>query len=754
MAVLALGAALSCTNAGLQPNETEVPDDLDNLLRITGDFCAQPDADIRFPVKVLLMIDNSTSLQCTDPGPADTLGDPSGRGVRGAAIERVINDVLAQEDAYIGVVSFSANIRSVGFTRDRAAINQVAYPGGLEPKTDYQGVLSTAISLLENDMLSVGSAELARTRYVVVMVSDGTPDPECNAGCEDDPNTCSNGEDDDGDGLVDAVDPDCADIDDADLHPDILSCLPGADVCICNLSRTQIEDALGDEADIAYVDFRGRCPAYNNYDTIVRRVEDLVALRDEYGVASITFNSVFLFTNQATAAANCTDTDGSLFGFNSARARSLLSAMAEAGEGVFRDVDVASGDTSFLSFSFLQLDAEQALQSIVAVSTNAVRAPLEAGGDPDVGGALLIDTEPDGAPDVDEAVIGLSTTNPDTEGDGYTDMFEMRFDGFDPVDANVPAVRCVSQTDLDGDGLRDCEESHLGTDPRDSDTDRDHITDGVEVRFGLDPTTNDVLQDADFDDIPNGDEVRGGTNPLSPDDGLYRRERIQYGLDDLGRFVVPGGSDERRCHRYDVRRVPLVTTPVVDNHGRNRVLIYAQEQPSNLGGAEVTTTVACFEAVYRGGQVKSPASGVIDVSAERWETLRESLQARFDALNASCQWFGGTAIDRGQLETSIQSCMPEVTEIDGFGYTFSDIRRLLRAYFASNGTPQMAAHPSDLFVPIETFDPDTDCHRPWELELLLEMLEEVRTVCGRCEEPAPSADDPDAPFYSPCCTAS
>lgn len=740
---MAAAALVSCTDAGLQPAEQEVPPDLDNLLRVRGDFCAQPDADIRFPVKVLLMVDQSTSLQCTDP---------PDRGVRFRAINQMIDDVLAQPDTQIGVIGFSANIRTQNFTRDRDLINAVAGTMSLEPKTDYQGVLSTAIEMLEADMQAVGTAERARTRYITVMVSDGAPDPECNAGCEDDPINCGNGLDDDGDGLIDGADPDCDDIMNADLHPDILSCQPMfGSPCICNLSRAQIEEALGDEADIAYVDFQGRCPAYNNYDTLTRRVEDLIALRDVYDVGSVSFNSVFLFTTQATADERCADMGGMTFGFNSERARALLSAMAQAGDGTFRDVDSASMDTSFLSFDFRALEAEQALQSIIALNTNAIRAALDPGGDPDIGGELLIDAEADFAPDRFEAMIGLAVDDADSDGDGYSDFFEMRQDSYDPADPAVPAVRCANRTDLDGDGLRDCEELQLGTDPRDPDTDRDRIPDGIELRAGLDPTTDDVLQDADFDDVPNGDEVRGGTNPLSPDDGLYRRERMQYGLDDLGRFVVPGGTEERRCHRYDVRRIPLVTTPVPENHGRNRILIYSQEQPTSLGGAERTTTVACFEAVFRGGQVKSPRSGVIDVTAEHWETLRESLQARFDTLNGSCEWFGGAAIGRGELESTIQSCMPPAIEIDGFGYTYPEVRTLLRSYFESNGTPNMQAHPSELFVPIETFQPDRDCHRPWELELLLDILEEVRATCGRCAQPAPDPDDPDAPFYSPCC---
>jgi hypothetical protein len=97
---------------------------------------------------------------------------------------------------------------------------------------------------------------------------------------------------------------------------------------------------------------------------------------------------------------------------------------------------------------------------------------------------------------------------------------------------------CAARLDTDEDGLTDCEESDLGTDPQDPDTDDDDVTDADEVRvYGTNPRDPDsdddgpldgeeifVLHtdpndpDTDDDDVLDGEEVANGTDPNDPDD--------------------------------------------------------------------------------------------------------------------------------------------------------------------------------------------------------------------------------------------
>ena len=78
--------------------------------------------------------------------------------------------------------------------------------------------------------------------------------------------------------------------------------------------------------------------------------------------------------------------------------------------------------------------------------------------------------------DADEAAAGTNPLNSDTDGDGLTDGAE--------VDAGTSNFN----PDTDGDNLTDSEEIELGTDPANADTDEDGFNDNIEIAAGSDPT--------------------------------------------------------------------------------------------------------------------------------------------------------------------------------------------------------------------------------------------------------------------------
>jgi hypothetical protein len=49
----------TCTDVGLQPLALPIKKTYDNRLTIKGEFCVQPDTTVEFPVKVLLIVDQS-----------------------------------------------------------------------------------------------------------------------------------------------------------------------------------------------------------------------------------------------------------------------------------------------------------------------------------------------------------------------------------------------------------------------------------------------------------------------------------------------------------------------------------------------------------------------------------------------------------------------------------------------------------------------------------------------------------------------
>lgn len=103
----------------------------------------------------------------------------------------------------------------------------------------------------------------------------------------------------------------------------------------------------------------------------------------------------------------------------------------------------------------------------------------------------------------------------DSDGDGLTDAEE---------DADLDGIVDSGETDpndsdTDNDGLSDGKEVNLyGTDPLDRDSDDDGLADGTEIGiFGTDPTDPDT----DNDGVSDGAEVASGSDPNTPnDDGV------------------------------------------------------------------------------------------------------------------------------------------------------------------------------------------------------------------------------------------
>ncbi len=86
-------------------------------------------------------------------------------------------------------------------------------------------------------------------------------------------------------------------------------------------------------------------------------------------------------------------------------------------------------------------------------------------------------------------------------------------------DGTVTSVSGLdSGLDEDGDGLTNGEETALGTDPFDSDSDRDSLPDDWETDNSLDPLADDSEGDPDGDGYSNYDEYLGGSDPQDSND--------------------------------------------------------------------------------------------------------------------------------------------------------------------------------------------------------------------------------------------
>lgn len=127
------------------------------------------------PVKVPLLVDISGSLQFTDAP-----------GVRFTALRSFV-DRLAAQGAQVSTMGFGASVHvepAVTGPSDALFIpasewEEPAFLTLADVQTDLEGALSVARMHLKADIARTEPNELARTRYVTVLFTDGSPSPVC-----------------------------------------------------------------------------------------------------------------------------------------------------------------------------------------------------------------------------------------------------------------------------------------------------------------------------------------------------------------------------------------------------------------------------------------------------------------------------------------------------------------------------------------------------------------------------------------------
>jgi hypothetical protein len=611
-ALLLLAASfLSCTDAGLEAKQAEGPSTTDDKLNLTGRICTLTPGDEQFPVKVLFAIDTSYTVRVTDPAQQ-----------RVTAVNQVLDRFAGNPSVKFDIIAFDAIVTDItgGFTStpDRAAVTARLQQS--DRLTDYQGTLGTIYANLSKDMVESGPALRARTKYVVIFFSDGSPDPQCWGGTTCDP----------------AATGQCVVPGNPTAACKQLSCQPN-NRCgavfdtVCSVDRRDWPDTFqlppGTNPNTGqawtWADFQGLYPDmeagrnYNTPDQIIQKVQDIMSLQTIYNVGEIRMHTGFLFDpnlGQAFIDAFCLDRNSSM---------DLMNKMATAGNGTFTEF-TNGASINFLNIDYVSIKQLYKMTNFIASNTNAV--PSKDG--------PMCDSDGDGAPDAVEDALGCenpggvqvcecasrdglgctSGVDPeDSDGDGYTDAFELRLksSGFDPLDPTKPASACpaAARVDFDGDGLRDCEEAVIGTNPRLFDTDGDRFPDGIEFYAGMDPLNpEDMTQDSDADGIRNGDEILFHWDPLGKEPPLNQPARYWYQVLAIG--VTPDG---RSCYDFDIRDVQLMTTrgPDDEHRGMNKIMLYFIEGPPDDPRDFGMLRTACIHGKYTSEYLKVPADGQV-----------------------------------------------------------------------------------------------------------------------------------------------
>jgi hypothetical protein len=193
-------------------------------------------------------------------------------------------------------------------------------------------------------------------------------------------------------------------------------------------------------------------------------------------------------------------------------------------------------------------------------------------------------------------------------------MFEVRHydDGFRAdtkdgrgCDPSSPLTMGCVVRDTDGDGLSGEAEAYLKTFTKLPDSDGDGVPDGLEAKYGLDPTARQMPGlDTDGDGVSDVEEFRLGSNPIRSDKVFQQKNAYQYALTSE---LQPDG---RVCYRFSASNLQLVTPPnrAGLRQGFNLFKVWFAEAPeSGVSTDYGVWKTACAWAQFDPPSVRVPA---------------------------------------------------------------------------------------------------------------------------------------------------
>jgi len=556
LAFISLLAVFSpgCTDTNIyhQGIAPKVPD----KISISGRVCTDDPAQRQFPVRIMFIVDTSGSMAENDPNTR-----------RRFAVEDVIDRYKTASNYTFAIVKFAGKaiqLTEEGYTKNQVALREAtASLAIIDPCEegscrDWMGAISLAGSIFTGDVLTTNPGTLSRTRYVFIFLVNGSPDPpipvDPNNGCDEKCRLVKQVT-----GLVDFGKKNG--VADVSFHTVQLDDKPGTCQGMadrnCSSTAPCPVNCAGDEKCL---DPEQRC---TDDPTVTCTAHSDCGSTCEYLKVCNNDNSkICQIDKHCCPTLACNDPNGATNDYT----YELLKAMATAGMG--SSLRFVKGDQ--VNFGALNYESRSTIFLKKAFIVSNLNAKAQAG-------KLLPDSDMDGMSDQEENCYGeiLSgicsdysrcnctkdtwnkNTNPggtdtdpakaDTDGDGISDMVEMLFStvNLDPLRMDIPDA-CVELTrpygDKDADGLNDCEEKILGTDPSLFDTDKDGYPDRLEFLYGTNYLESDNLKDLDRDGLNNGSELEMHLDPWADDVSSRSGMAYKYDITDEGLKMVPFSS--------------------------------------------------------------------------------------------------------------------------------------------------------------------------------------------------------------------
>ena len=256
--------------------------------------------------------------------------------------------------------------------------------------------------------------------------------------------------------------------------------------------------------------------------------------------------------------------------------------LANRAEGIYKDMSLAGGG-AFIEF----LSALELTLMTIDLSTSQTRfakkqiVVTNANGitTPEL---VVRDSDGDGISDADESDLGTNALDPDSDGDCVGDKVEMlhKAGGQDPIVPDMPGT-CEAMdepcADRDNDGLTNCEEAVLGTDMTVFDSDADGLPDRVELQCDTNPMHNDTFEDYDFDGVTNGEECRFHTDSRGDDGEARWNLAYRYRENEEGVRIVPFSNQPQNITGLTIIAVSPASTAGVGT------LIWYPGEPGDAG---------------------------------------------------------------------------------------------------------------------------------------------------------------------------
>jgi hypothetical protein len=437
-------ALAACTDASLY-GKNYMPNQADRI-SFEGNLCTDDPAAIDFPQKTLIVMDGTGAM---------AEGDPAGKRVN--TLRAFVGRHRSPgQSVSLVLMGASAKPLFTGFSSDPLvidpALETLAASVG-QAQRNYLDTLRTVTTIIEDDLLAANPGARSRTRYVVLFVADGPPEPAFQVPWCISQNLTGDG------------------------------CQTAFSTAFCGNAKLAVADCELKVYGDSVAQLRGYVRTNGGQDLILH---------------SFSLNQ-------------------------DARAKKVLGDMARAGLGEL--VEQVPATLDFLAVDVARPGNRLVLREFVAMNNNTLLR----------GKAPVADSDGDGLSDAEEDKLGTDPLNPDTDSDGVGDGIEKRLASpgsqFDPL-VSAQFKECINLSDPtadhDMDGLTDCEEAVLRTDPYLVDSDRDGVPDLVEVRLGGNPLVDDRLIDSDMDGIPNGEEATRGLDPWTNDSNRDLEYGYQY----------------------------------------------------------------------------------------------------------------------------------------------------------------------------------------------------------------------------------